>query len=227
MSTDPRSGPAADDDPLDETALLAHGDTVARALRRWCADRIEHLEEEFGLLDAPDEPSRRRRWALELSERQGLALAEVEHLQRVRGETNRAWSQDRWADLGSLGLRYRRHLDEEAVAAARRLRNLSDAYPGRGRAPRPRRSSAPAGPGEVTVPWGVDPDAPATGRSPQVTSRALWALLREAFPDASSGRCTVTAHRLLREVLRPTIGAVEAAAPADHSGPARRVQAAG
>ncbi|MEU0900046.1 hypothetical protein [Streptomyces massasporeus] len=147
------SAPNASDDSLDETALLAHGDTIARALRRWCADRIEHLEEEFDLFDAPRNPSDRRRWALELSEDQALAMAEVEQLQRVRGETNRAWSGDRWADLGSLGLRHRRHLDEEAVAAARRLHDLSDAYPGRGRAPRPRQSPPFAEPGDVSVPW--------------------------------------------------------------------------
>ncbi|MFJ4741120.1 hypothetical protein [Streptomyces sp. NPDC088775] len=210
MTTDPSAGPAAGDDLLDETALLAHGDTIARALRRWCADRIEDLKEEFDLFSAPDNPSERQRWTLELSERQALALAEVEQLQRVRAETNSAWSQDRWADLGALGLRYQRHLDEEAVATARRLRDLADAYPGRGRAPRPRQAPAAPGPGEVAVPWGVDPGAPATGRSPQMTSRSLWALLREAFPDASSGRCTVTAHRLLKEVLQPTLGPVEA-----------------
>lgn len=210
MTSAPSTGPNAANDPLDETALLTHGDTIARALRRWCADRIEHLEEEFDLLDAPHNPSDRRRWALELSEDQALALAEVEQLQRVRGETNHAWSGDRWADLCSLGLRHRRHLDEEAVAAARRLRDLSSAYPGRGRAPRPRQSPASAEPGDVAVPWGVDPEAPATGRSPQMTSRSVWALLREAFPDASSGQCTVTAHRLLKEVLRPTLVASDA-----------------
>jgi hypothetical protein len=43
-----------------------------------------------------------------------------------------------------------------------------------------------------------------------MTSRSLWALLREAFPDASSGRCTVTAHRLLKEVLRPTLDRADA-----------------
>lgn len=62
----------------------------------------------------------------------------------------------------------------------------------------------------MSVPWGVDPEAPATGRSPQMTSRSLWALLREAFPDASSAQCTVTAHRLLKEVLRPTLDASDA-----------------
>ncbi|MDW4912622.1 hypothetical protein [Streptomyces californicus] len=210
MTTDPSAGPAAGDDLLDETALLTHGDTIARALRRWCADRIEELKEESDLFGAPDNPSERQRWTLRLSERQALALAEVEQLQRVRAETNAAWSEDRWADLGALGLRHQRHLDEEAVAAACRLHDLSDAYPGRGRAPRPRQSTATPGPGEVAVPWGIDPGAPVTGRSPQMTSRSVWALLREAFPDASSGRCTVTAHRLLREALQPTVGPVGA-----------------
>ncbi|MEV8544434.1 hypothetical protein [Streptomyces sp. NPDC051572] len=182
---------------------------MAKALRHWCYSRMEELEEQHDLVDAPSDVSERSRWTLELTPDQSSGWAEIEHLRRVLGEANRAWAEDRWADLGALALRHRRHLDQDVVAVARRLYALASAFPDRGRAPRPRESTERDG---VRVPYGVDPDTPVSGRSPQVTSRWLWALLREAFPESSSGRCSVTANRLLREVVRPTLKPAEALA---------------
>lgn len=198
---------------LDETALLAHGDTVARALLAWTDERIEELQEVHDLFDEPEAPSAHCRWLAELDTSQTQALAQIELLRQVRARTYLAWAEDRWSDLGRLGSHHRRHLPDAAVAAARRLCDVAHAFPAKGRAPDPRQSMAmpPVREG-VQVPWGVDPDAPVTGRSPHLTSRRLWALLREAFPDASSAQCTVTAHVLLREVIRPSLGPRDAVA---------------
>ncbi|MFF1712150.1 hypothetical protein [Streptomyces sp. NPDC058268] len=198
---------------LDETALLTHGDTVARALRTWVDEAIDQLEEEHDLFDAPETPSAHSRWVADLSDARTQALAQVEQLRTVRARVYLAWAEDRWADLGQLGSRYRQHLPAQAVEAARRLCEIAQEFPSKGRAPQPRQSlTMPPVREGVQVPWGVDPDAPVTGRSPLVSSRRLWALLREAFPEAPSSRCTVTAHRIQREVARAGVGPRDAMA---------------
>ncbi|MGW7312275.1 hypothetical protein [Streptomyces sp. NPDC054865] len=192
---------------LDESAVLAHGDTVARALGAWLDDAVEQLMDEHDLFDAPETPSAHSRRITALSDTRTQALAQVENLRTVRAQVYLAWAEDRWADLGRLGSQYRQQMPQDAVDAARRLSDLAHAFPGRGRAPQPRQSlGMPPVREGVQVPWGVDPDAPVTGRSPLLTSRRLWALLHEAFPEAESSRCTVTAHRIQREVGRSGVG---------------------
>lgn len=198
---------------LDETALLAHADTVARALRKWTDETIDQLEEDHDLFDAPNSPSAHSQWVADLSDSRTQALAQIEHLRTVRARVYLAWAEDRWADIGRLGSRYRQHLCTEALAAARRLCAVSEAFPDEGRAPRPRQSlTMPPVREGVQVPWGVDPDAPVTGHPPLISARRLWALLHEAFPKAPSSLCTVTAHRILREVAVASMGPRDAMA---------------
>ncbi len=122
---------------LDETALLARSDAVVRALRDWTVGRIHELRVEHALHDAPHNPSDRRRWALGLDEVRGGAFAEIERLSRIRRAANLAWGEDRWADIGELGHRYRAQLPDDVAAAAHHLCEAARAFPGRGRAQQP------------------------------------------------------------------------------------------